>query len=127
MYFMFRVLIVHCSGLSSGRERVRRARVIIALSLATCQYNLEAMRKDGREGGEKREKGNVEKSRGREQSRGRRERWKRKGDGQGGKEKWRKKEEMGKREEGKGRGRGRGINANTTKESRNCITHDRRV
>ena len=62
MYFMFRVLIVHCSGLSSGRERVRRARVIIALSLATCQYNLEAMRKDGREGGEKREKGNVEKS-----------------------------------------------------------------
>ena len=66
MYFMLRVLIVHCSGLSSGRERVRRARVIIALSLATCQYNLEAVRKDGRGGREKKEKGNIEKSRGRE-------------------------------------------------------------
>ena len=54
---MFRVLIVHCSGLSSGRERVRRARVIIALSLATCQYNLEAMRKEReRRGREERER-----------------------------------------------------------------------
>ena len=55
--FYVQSLIVHCSGLSSGRERVRRARVIIALSLATCQYNLEAMRKDGREErGEERER-----------------------------------------------------------------------
>ena len=127
MYFMFRVLIVHCSGLSSGRERVRRARVIIALSLATCQYNLEAMRKARREGGEKREKGNVEKSRekGIKQRKEGKERYtyEREMDEEGGK--WRKKEEMGKREEGKGKG-GR-INANTTKESRNCITYDRQV
>ena len=116
---MFRVLIVHCSGLSSGRERVRRARVIIALSLATCQYNLEAMRKDGREGGEKREKGNIEK---RKRKKRRKERGGNKEEGGKGRGREEVEEERRDGEErggkGKGRGRGRGINATTTKESR---------
>ena len=77
MYFMLRVLIVHCSGLSSGRERVRRARVIIALSLATCQYNLEAVREERERGkGGKGKKGKVG------VRRERRERRKRKGRGE---------------------------------------------
>ena len=125
MYFMFRVLIVHCSGLSSGRERVRRARVIIALSLATCQYNLEAVREDGREGREKREKRNIEKSRGK----GIKERKERKAEEKGRGERYtyeRKMDEEGRRSGGRKKRWGkerreRGINANTTKESRKTV------
>ena len=51
------VVIVHCGSLSSGRERVSRARVIMALSLATCQYNFIAVCMEGRE----RERGNQAK------------------------------------------------------------------
>ena len=125
---MFRVLIVHCSGLSSGRERVRRARVIIALSLATCQYNLEAMRKDGREGGEKREKGNIEK---RKRKKRRKERGGNKEEGGKGRgrEEEVEEEEMGKREEGKGKGGGEGEESMRLQPKRagNCTTYDRRV
>ena len=66
------------------------------------------MRKARREGGEKREKGNVKESRekGIKQRKEGKERYtyEREMDEEGGK--WRKKEEMGKREEGKGKGGG---------------------